>query len=166
MSLGIQKPIFHLPVSTWVIIGKFLQLAESQFPPLQNEDNNNVAMRCNVTMKVETHSQLQRAIPLLTMIIMIGSSLSISQQRMARTSPVPMTNDHTNLSNTLQAFCVQAWLPVPCMECHSLFPLLGKFSWYPQAQLQCCHLYETSSPRLESILSLCFYSTYFYFYLE
>lgn len=79
MSLGIQKPIFHLPVSTWVIIGKFLQLAESQFPPLQNEDNNNVAMRCNVTMKVETHSQLQRAIPLLTMIIMIGSSLSISQ---------------------------------------------------------------------------------------
>lgn len=60
-------------------ISKFLQLAECWFPPLQNEDDDNVAMKLNVIMDVEAHCQLQRAAPLLITINMIESNLSFSQ---------------------------------------------------------------------------------------
>ena len=60
-------------------ISKFLHLAGCWFPPLQNEDDDNVAMKLKVIMDVEAHCQLQRAVPLLVTNNMIDSNLPISQ---------------------------------------------------------------------------------------
>ena len=54
MGHGIWKQISGSTIF-WLTIGQIYQLRECQFPPLENEDDNSVAMRTKVIMDVEAH---------------------------------------------------------------------------------------------------------------